>query len=307
MQAIVKMSPKVINTQGPLGIEWDPPPDTHCFRLRIPENPLTQRGILSFVCSLFDPLGWVGRVCLPSKHPLQELCKAGLGWGAPISEAHSIRWHSWSKLVRSIGIVRRIIFVLIQEQALSDGCLSTFFVEVKRILNDRPLTSVSSDCRDAFALTPNHLLLHEANAGIPSHCSLKERLTRRWKQVDYLSSVCSNRWLKEYIPTLKLRHKWLCRNKNLRRDDILVVSEHPARGRWPLGIVTECQTDADGLVRTVSLRKSSGVIRRDVRSLCLLEGKTKLIEGYVGFGVFSVYPDRLVLTQRDIVGRRMYR
>ncbi|OON18516.1 hypothetical protein X801_05630 [Opisthorchis viverrini] len=106
------------------------------------------------------------------------------------------------------------------------------------------------------------------NAGIPSHCDLKERLTRRWKQVNYLA------WMEEYIPTLQLRHKWLSRDRNLREGDVVIVlSEHLSRGRWMLGIVTECQTDADGLVRTASLRTSSGVIKCDVRSLCLLEGE----------------------------------
>ncbi|OON21680.1 hypothetical protein X801_02422, partial [Opisthorchis viverrini] len=36
-------------------------------------------------------------------------------------------------------------------------------------------------------MTSNHLLPHEANAGIPSHCDLKEWFIRRWKQVDFYS------------------------------------------------------------------------------------------------------------------------
>ncbi|TGZ59297.1 hypothetical protein CRM22_009158 [Opisthorchis felineus] len=180
-------------------------PDTLCFRFFVPEKPLTQQGILSFVYSLFDPLRFVALVCLPSKQLLQELFRAGLGWGAPISEAHSIRWHSWLKLVKPIGVVRQFIFVLIQEQALSADCPSTLFVGVERILNDRLSTSLSSDCCDALALTPHHLLLHEANAGIPPHCSLKEWPTRRWQQVNYLLGVFWNRWMKKDIPTLQGR------------------------------------------------------------------------------------------------------
>ncbi|GAA48007.1 hypothetical protein CLF_101070, partial [Clonorchis sinensis] len=106
MEAVVEMSPKTMNTQRALGIEWDPSSDILCFRFHIPEKPLTRRGLLAAVCSLFDPLGLVAPVCLTAKQLLQELCKAGLGWDSPVSEDHSIRWHSWLNLVKSIGVVR---------------------------------------------------------------------------------------------------------------------------------------------------------------------------------------------------------
>ena len=37
--------------------------------------------------------------------------------------------------------------------------LATLMCEVETILNGRPLTKVSSDPKDAEAITPNHLLL----------------------------------------------------------------------------------------------------------------------------------------------------
>ena len=58
-------------------------------------SPLTRRGILSTVCSLFDPLGIISPVILIPKLILQELCKLGLSWDDPISEEHCHRWQLW--------------------------------------------------------------------------------------------------------------------------------------------------------------------------------------------------------------------
>ena len=55
----------------------------------------------------------------------------------------------------------------IGERVLNDEALRTFLVEVEKILNDRPITSVSSDPQDFEALTPNHILLLRRN---PSVC-----------------------------------------------------------------------------------------------------------------------------------------
>lgn len=43
-------------------------------------------------------------------------------------------------------------------------------------------------------------------------------------------------------------------------------------GRWPLGMTEYFQVDTDGLVRTVNVHVASGILRRDRRQLCLLEG-----------------------------------
>ncbi|TGZ63780.1 hypothetical protein CRM22_006728 [Opisthorchis felineus] len=106
MQAAVGMSPKAMNTQRASCIEWDPSPDTHYFRFRIPEKPPTRRRILAAGCSLLDPQGLVAPVYLPAKQLLRELCEAGPGWDAAIGDDHSIQWHSWLNLVKSIGVVQ---------------------------------------------------------------------------------------------------------------------------------------------------------------------------------------------------------
>ena len=42
-------------------------------------------------------------------------------------------------------------------------------------------------------------------------------------------------------------------------------------GQWPKALVQETFPDSDGVVRQVLVRSTTGVFRRDVRKLCLIE------------------------------------
>ncbi|CAH8636868.1 unnamed protein product [Dicrocoelium dendriticum] len=91
---------------------------------------------------------------------------------------------------------------------------------------------------------------------------------RCWKP-----GILKRRWLKEYITTLQSRQKWQLPTKSVEKDElVLVASEKLPRGCWPLGRVVSCEASNDGLVRTVYIRTNSGIVKRDVRKVCRLEG-----------------------------------
>ena len=46
--------------------------------------------------------------------------------------------------------------------------------EAERIMNDRPITPVSSDPKDPVALTPNMVLLMKSNTCIPTGVFVKD-------------------------------------------------------------------------------------------------------------------------------------
>ncbi|CAH8653316.1 unnamed protein product [Heterobilharzia americana] len=99
------------------------------------------------------------------------------------------------------------------------------------------------------------------------------RVQKGWKQVNYLADVFWRRWMKEYLPCLQTRQKWLGRKRNFKEGDVVIVaSEKTPRGSWPLGVIETCEKDEDDLVRTVMVRMKEGTVRRDIRKLCLLEG-----------------------------------
>jgi hypothetical protein len=72
-----------------LGIQWCVDSDVFCFKTDIKKQPLTRRGILSMVSSVFDPLGFLAPFMLKAKCLLQELCKHQLGWDEKIPECFS--------------------------------------------------------------------------------------------------------------------------------------------------------------------------------------------------------------------------
>ena len=97
--------------------------------------------------------------------------------------------------------------------------------------------------------------------------------SKRWKQAQYLADVIWKRWIREYLPSLQLKQKWLRQRPNLAVGDlVLVVDETFQCGRWPKGIVQEVFPDRYGTVRQVVVRTANSCLRRDVRKPCLLEG-----------------------------------
>ncbi|CAL8088177.1 unnamed protein product [Calicophoron daubneyi] len=195
---------------------------------------------------------------------------------------HGVVWHFnppecshrggvWERQIRS---VRRVLRSISREQVVDDETLLTLMAEVEKILNDRPITPVTEDPKDLDALTPNKLLLLRNNdcSGIEIN-SMCERYTRHWKQAQYMADVFWKRWKREYLTTLQVRSKWISLQRNFVKGDlVLVLDEKCPRGKWPKGLVVEIYPDDQGYVRQVDIRTTGGVIRRDIRNLCLLEG-----------------------------------
>ncbi|XP_038063112.1 uncharacterized protein LOC119733815 [Patiria miniata] len=59
------------------------------------DQPLTRRGVLSTVCSVYDPLGLVAPVILVGKQILQSLCKDQVDWDDPLPDPLRSRWEQW--------------------------------------------------------------------------------------------------------------------------------------------------------------------------------------------------------------------
>lgn len=59
--------------QRSLGLSWNLDTDSFTFRVSQEEKPLTKRGILSTVNSLFDPLEFAASVTVGGKNIMREL------------------------------------------------------------------------------------------------------------------------------------------------------------------------------------------------------------------------------------------
>ncbi|KAK0134388.1 hypothetical protein N1851_030045 [Merluccius polli] len=174
----------------------------------------------------------------------------------------------WERLIRS---VRQVLNSTLHQQSIDDEGLQTLFCEVEAILNNRPLSTVSSDPHDLEPLTPNHILLLKAKPVLLPGTFLKSDIyaRRRWKQVQYMADLFWHRWTKEYLLLLQERQKWTAVKKNMNVGDIVLVIDPTApRGSWPLARVLETKPDARGLVRSVKVQTKTSVLERPITKLC---------------------------------------
>lgn len=94
---------------------------------------------------------------------------------------------------------------------------------------------------------------------------------KRWRQVQYISDLFWNLWVKEYLPLLQERHKWNQEKRSIVHGDIVFVVDSTApRSSWLLSRVLETFPNKNGLVRTVRLKMKCNVIERPVTKLWLL-------------------------------------
>ena len=64
-----------LHAERTLGLQWIIKEDYFTFSSRLDPKPFTKRGILSTVCSLYDPLGFVAPFLLLAKRILREVCQ----------------------------------------------------------------------------------------------------------------------------------------------------------------------------------------------------------------------------------------
>ncbi|KAL7870792.1 hypothetical protein SRHO_G00082890 [Serrasalmus rhombeus] len=78
-----------------LGVDWCIESDSFKFRIFVKNMPVTRRGILLIVSSIYDPLGFLSPFILLAKTILQNLCRMKLTWDDEIPEDLANRWCAW--------------------------------------------------------------------------------------------------------------------------------------------------------------------------------------------------------------------
>ena len=197
------------------------------------------------------------------------MCQQGIEWrwNPPASS------HQGGVFERMIRSVRKIVRVLTKERVLSDESLHSLMVEIEWILNNRPLTTVNEDPNDSATLSPMSLLTGRLDSSLPPDVFVKsDGYKRSWRAVQLMSDQFWSRWIKEYLPLLQQRQKWMQPVPNFKPGDVvLMVNENTSRGVWPKALVVKSFPDADGVVRRVQLKTATSTFMRDIRKLCLLE------------------------------------
>ncbi|XP_045574418.1 uncharacterized protein isoform X2 [Salmo salar] len=103
-----------------LGVLWCVASDKFQFRVVVKERPLTRRGVLSTVASVYDPLGFVAPFVLAGKQILQQMCRDKIDWDEPIPDDLRFQWEFWLQGLQKLSEVR-----------IQQGYLPSSFKEVQ--------------------------------------------------------------------------------------------------------------------------------------------------------------------------------
>ena len=86
---------ELLPTERALGVLWDIENDVFTFDVHVTNKPLTRRGLLSTVSSVYDPLGYASPFILTAKMLFQELCRKKIGWDDTIPDEVAQQWRKW--------------------------------------------------------------------------------------------------------------------------------------------------------------------------------------------------------------------
>ena len=72
------------------------------FRVNLKKTLGTQRGMLSILSSIFDPLGLISPFVLKGRKILQQLCEKNVKWDEPVDEPAAESLEYWKANIKAV-------------------------------------------------------------------------------------------------------------------------------------------------------------------------------------------------------------
>jgi len=198
------------------------------------------------------------------------------------TSTYGVKWHFNPPLAPHFSGVHEIMIkaakkairAILGSADITDEELVSAVVGAEGLINSRPLTYQSANPTDTVPLTPNHFL-HGQLGGRFAPDSVDTTAfnpRKRWRRVQELVRHFWHRWLREWLPSLNSRRKWLRDRENLKEGDVVILmSSDTPRGKWPLGRIVKTHPGADGQVRVADVQVGKKTVTRPVVKLCPLE------------------------------------
>ena len=179
---------------------------------------------------------------------------------------------------RLVGSVKSALKRSLGSKCLTRIELETTLCEVECCINSRPLTFVGDSIDSKTPLSPNHFLTGRVAGFVPSDIDvevmevskqdLTEREIVRQARLDEFWAL----WSKDYLRNLPPALKEFVPRCNLKEGSVVLIRENNlTRMKWPMGVVVEAFSGNDGVVRSVKLKTSRGMVVRAVQKLHDLE------------------------------------
>ncbi|XP_052231025.1 uncharacterized protein LOC127844664 [Dreissena polymorpha] len=155
------------------------------------------------------------------------------------------------------------------------------FQKYEDIINDRPLTYISTAQSDLQPLTPSHLvsgrritvLPHGHDVVLdPQNIITRENIYKRARMQQKLIDDFRCRWKREYLTDLRENQLISGRNEQtIKVGDIVMVHDENPRSRWKLARVEALIQGNDGRVRAANIRTDGAITNRSITKLYPLE------------------------------------
>lgn len=88
--------------QRSLGLPWNLQTDSFTYQVSQEEKPYTQRGVLSTVNSLYDPLGFVAPIVMQGKALVREISSEQSEWDAPLPPTKESDFNLWKNSLKAL-------------------------------------------------------------------------------------------------------------------------------------------------------------------------------------------------------------
>lgn len=195
---------------------------------------------------------------------------------------NAITWHRipakspsmgglWEAAVKQF---KHIFKRIIGKSLLHFEQMYTLLTQIEAVINSRPITPISNDPNDFQALSPSHFLIGDILTSPPEEDLSNLALNRltSYRLLTQMRQHFWRRWSVDYINCLQARTKWLFQEAcNIPVNTLVILKEDNLPPLlWKMGRITEVHPGADGIVRVVSVTTTSGVLKRSVRSICIL-------------------------------------
>ncbi|XP_055908728.1 uncharacterized protein LOC129943365 [Eupeodes corollae] len=156
--------------------------------------------------------------------------------------------------------------------------LTTLLTQIEACLNSRPLCPLSDSIDDLDVLTPAHFLIGESLHAVPQgEIDINITYMDRWKRIQALMETFWSKWSSEYLSRLQQRPKWMKVQENIKIGDIVLIKdERFPPTHWNLARVHETHPGSDGLIRVVTVKTKSGMIKRPIAKVCRLPSNETL-------------------------------
>ncbi|XP_072943519.1 uncharacterized protein [Epargyreus clarus] len=151
--------------------------------------------------------------------------------------------------------------------------MATVLAQIEACLNSRPMLALNDQPDDFTVLTPGHFLIGEPPVAAPDYDFEKSNVSslRRWQHTQRMLQTFWRQWSQEYLTKFLHRYKWTDRQSQPSLGDVVVIKEdHLPPCRWLYGLITATHPGEDKVVRVVSLKTKTGILKRPVSKLCFL-------------------------------------